>query len=397
MHTSVLAGENEHWYRAQFPDHSAYWASTASGTCDLMAQPGVFYASSGSLISADVTMTGESTGDCAIVYEWNGVEGETGAEVGLSQATQCDLLPNGSSGDYYSSAQGHTRCDMGCSYTYQEQNCFASEYNENGVMNLNCTGTAVYSGAACGTETGGETGGGTTTELPDVTTTGPTTTTTTTVTINNNGGNTTTTSVNTTGTGGSGGSGETDGTGETGSGESSNETTSSHTGGTSSSTTVTTTTVEEGEELTAGGGGSCESEPTCSGDAIACATLTQQWYTRCENEEVKEFLAEEFDGEFSTDGVQAAYQPIQDNLTNLTPDSAPFGAAWTDFEIPGFGGAGGGTCASVINFTLTKAGQTVDASSTLCQAINPMLEIFGWMMGVLTLITIFHMWATRGK
>jgi hypothetical protein len=35
------------------------------------------------------------------------------------------------------------------------------------------------------------------------------------------------------------------------------------------------------EGNTAGGGGTCTSKPTCSGDAIQCATLIQQWETRC--------------------------------------------------------------------------------------------------------------------
>jgi len=49
----------------------------------------------------------------------------------------------------------------------------------------------------------------------------------------------------------------------------------------------------EGNESdnSAGGGGTCQAAPTCTGDGIACATLHQQWQTRCAIERLATQLA----------------------------------------------------------------------------------------------------------
>lgn len=41
---------------------------------------------------------------------------------------------------------------------------------------------------------------------------------------------------------------------------------------------------DEGDDGSASGGGSCAAPPSCSGDAINCAVLDQQWRTRCAND-----------------------------------------------------------------------------------------------------------------
>ena len=39
----------------------------------------------------------------------------------------------------------------------------------------------------------------------------------------------------------------------------------------------------------AGGGSDCSAPPSCSGDAISCAILAQQWNTRCELQKANDF------------------------------------------------------------------------------------------------------------
>ena len=54
---------------------------------------------------------------------------------------------------------------------------------------------------------------------------------------------------------------------------------------------------EQAPTGTAGGGGTCLAEPTCDGDAIACAILLQEWKARCVDDAIpvvsSEFTAEE--------------------------------------------------------------------------------------------------------
>ncbi len=145
-----------------------------------------------------------------------------------------------------------TSCELGCTTAVTHGECTSQTIDQFGNLVLNCpNGTTEVTGASCSAGTD------TTTGLPTVTTEGPTTTTTTTTIINNTGGNTTTNSTT------NGGFSVT------------------HENGTSSTTTSETTVVETSEPKTAGGGASCDVAPTCEGDAIACATLYQQWETRC--------------------------------------------------------------------------------------------------------------------
>lgn len=60
----------------------------------------------------------------------------------------------------------------------------------------------------------------------------------------------------------------------------------------------------EGEHVS-GGGGTCASPPTCSGDGILCASLFQGWKARCETEELKDLTKQMVADEKAKSATQA--------------------------------------------------------------------------------------------
>jgi len=134
----------------------------------------------------------------------------------------------------------------------------------------------------------------------------------------------------------------------------------------------------EGDESdnTASGGVTCQTAPACSGDGIACATLYQQWKTRCavENLEIKVTVGgggpgqdngDPFDKASEAQALNNAYTE-GDGLDGISPDDAWLsGQGAPSFSTSRFGGGGG--CPAFPQFEI--AGYAFQRPAAFCDVV----------------------------
>lgn len=75
---------------------------------------------------------------------------------------------------------------------------------------------------------------------------------------------------------------------------------------------------EEGPQGSASGGQTCDAEPTCEGDAIACAALAQAWRARCPDE----FIEHDMQSETGTLAYTEGFEGIDGGAEEVELDEA---------------------------------------------------------------------------
>lgn len=144
---------------------------------------------------------------------------------------------------------------------------------------------------------------------------------------------------------------------------------SSSSGGSSSSSSGGSSSSSSSGEGTASGGETCEAAPACTGDAIQCALLNQEWRSRCSfSDYTKEELGAPVDG---TDGSA---------LTNETQDVSTL--------FSGITGAGG-SCPADIPIDLGDWGTFTLGLEEFCwvfEAIGYAVLISAWLSAAMIVI-----------
>jgi|GEM_PF-6528577 len=160
------------------------------------------------------------------------------------------------------------------------------------------------------------------------------------------------------------------------------------------STSITGTTTDDGKEEaedsgSASGGNGCDAPPQCKGDAIACATLIQQWRTRCG-------LIEEISDTFASDlqtNADTSVGTVLDGLTSSIQTEL-------DNSDSGIGISTGlknklnqifPTVSSCSDITIAFPKQTMTLT---CSRTQPLRNILFWVVNILTL---FAVWSIATK
>lgn len=137
--------------------------------------------------------------------------------------------------------------------------------------------------------------------------------------------------------------------------------------------------TDTGSDGTASGGLTCSSAPVCSGDEIGCATLHQQWLTRCEAKDSRQTAT-------SSDFINADVDAIDTQMFGQLgefAESHPFGDQISVGEI--FGSTGG-VCSW--GFSVNVMGLDIDDDGALCKFVEIIKIALTFLFVGLTMATL---------
>lgn len=160
---------------------------------------------------------------------------------------------------------------------------------------------------------------------------------------------------------------------------------------------------EGDDDRSSSGGESCTVAPSCSGDAINCAIVTQAWNIRCEAEEIKDEILKEVEEDAVTssdpaDDIESQMGEFSDGLENFNGADSQALQEAGQFELD--------SITNRLSFVTSNSGSglfvletdqfgSMDISPVMEKYWSPARDVMGWTIWLSTALAIWWMWYGR--